>query len=494
MGACRYGKLQRMDWKEYAHHSNWHPHANLFPRMNEVEFNALVEDIRANGLQEPIALFEGKVLDGRNRAMACVRADVKPRFVEWHQRDVSPVSYVISKNLNRRHLTITQRVAVALAAEKDIVAEAQERQKAAGQFGVKGGRGKRTQKPSAQNCAKGLGKSSAILAARFGVSARNIEKVRALVKKDRSVLRKLMNGEVTIQQADKELNSRGRLHERFVVPPFTVLDTKQGYWMKRKEIWHAEGAVSVHNEQLKASFGVVDGVEDRSGFDPVLAECIYKWFCPPKGHVLDPCAGEYVKGIVAAKLGLDYTGIEVRPNQVKENSDQAKKLGVSARWILGDSTEMSRYLDETPAFDLVFTSPPYYKTEVYSTNEKDSSTFGTYDDFLHWYHEIFRHAVARLKTNRFLVVKIGEGRRDKDGFFYNLVGDSISCFRNLGLHYYNSAVLLTQLSSNALRVNGQFPTYRKLVGAHQNILCFFKGEDPSIIPKELGVLSDSSAG
>ena len=49
----------------------YHELANIFPLIQGVEFDELVKDIQWNGLQEPIILYEGKILDGRNRYNAC---------------------------------------------------------------------------------------------------------------------------------------------------------------------------------------------------------------------------------------------------------------------------------------------------------------------------------------------------------------------------------------------------------------------------------------
>lgn len=88
-----------------------HELCTAFPLMKNDQFMALVKDIRENGLLEPIVLYEGKILDGRNRYTACVNAMVEPRFEEYQGNN--PLRFVISKNLSRRHLDNSQRAMVA---------------------------------------------------------------------------------------------------------------------------------------------------------------------------------------------------------------------------------------------------------------------------------------------------------------------------------------------------------------------------------------------
>ena len=85
----------------------FHPLANIFPLMEGEEFDALVADIKANGLREGIVLYENMILDGRNRYRACEAAGVQPEYPIISITD--PVAYVISANLHRRHLTAQQK-------------------------------------------------------------------------------------------------------------------------------------------------------------------------------------------------------------------------------------------------------------------------------------------------------------------------------------------------------------------------------------------------
>ncbi len=91
-----------------------HPAADLFPMLAGAEFDALVDDIRANGLQHPILLDSECrfILDGRNRLKACPAAGREPRF-ERHTGHESPIDLIVTLNVRRRHLNESQRALVA---------------------------------------------------------------------------------------------------------------------------------------------------------------------------------------------------------------------------------------------------------------------------------------------------------------------------------------------------------------------------------------------
>lgn len=95
----------------------FHPYADLFPLIEGADFDALVADVAANGLHQPIDLWQGKILDGRNRYRAAQAAglEIGPQNIRHFRRELygDPLAYVISANLKRRHLDESQRALVA---------------------------------------------------------------------------------------------------------------------------------------------------------------------------------------------------------------------------------------------------------------------------------------------------------------------------------------------------------------------------------------------
>ena len=95
----------------------FHPVAAIFPMMLESEFQELKEDILKNGLIEPIWTYQNKIVDGRNRYLACKKLGIKPRFKKWANNNGSTlVDFVISLNLKRRHLNASQKAMSAVDA------------------------------------------------------------------------------------------------------------------------------------------------------------------------------------------------------------------------------------------------------------------------------------------------------------------------------------------------------------------------------------------
>lgn len=92
----------------------FHPAANLFPLMEESALGELAADIAAYGLREPIwRHHDGRIIDGRNRWLACAKVGVTCHALTYEGDDASIVPFVVSHNLHRRHLTESQRGLIA---------------------------------------------------------------------------------------------------------------------------------------------------------------------------------------------------------------------------------------------------------------------------------------------------------------------------------------------------------------------------------------------
>lgn len=313
---------------------------------------------------------------------------------------------------------------------------------------------------------------------------------------------------------EDEGGKAGSLAERFGVVPFSVLNAREGWWQDRKRAWLALGIRSEvgRGENLlrfsdtinepdpskrkakskEGNLTFVKGDRDpetldpvsaqilevgntgTSIFDPVLCELAYRWFSPQGGVILDPFAGGSVRGVVAAKLGREYVGVDLRPEQVEANRVQAEEIcgDIQPEWHEGDSLAVIPTLDVEA--DMIFSCPPYADLEVYSDDPRDLSTMD-YAEFCEAYAGIIKAAAAKLKDDRFACFVIGEVR-DKKGNYYGFVPDTIRAFEEAGLRFYNEAILVIAAGSLPIRAGKQFEATRKLGKTHQNVLVFVKGD------------------
>lgn len=214
-------------------------------------------------------------------------------------------------------------------------------------------------------------------------------------------------------------------------------------------------------------------METVSIFDPVLCEIIYSWYCPDGGKILDPFAGGSVRGIVANYLGYNYTGIDIRQEQVDNNREQALKLlpiNKQPQYYVGDSKAVIPELIQS--YDFVFSCPPYSDMEVYSDIEQDLSTMN-YFDFMSAYSEIIEKSVTKLKKGGYACFVVGD-IRDKKGFYRDFISHTKQAFISAGALLYNEAILLQPLGTAMLRAGKIFEAGRKLTKVHENVLIFKK--------------------
>lgn len=322
-----------------------------------------------------------------------------------------------------------------------------------------------------------------------------------------------------VSQLELSEDRKGNLSDKFLIPPFTVFNAREGWWQERKKSWIELGIQSelgrgddlVFNasSQSASTYAEKEKYEKRVGykvswnefldanpdtktlpttsiFDPVMCEIAYRWFSPVGGVIIDPFSGGSVRGIVASKLNRKYYGCDIRQEQIDSNIEQWNALGnehtPSPVWKCGDSKYIHEHLTGIHA-DMIFTCPPYADLEVYSDNPDDLSTMN-YDDFIDAYREIIKRSVSLLKDDRFACVVVGEVR-DKKGIYRNFVGDTVKAFIDAGTKFYNEAILVTQAGSLPMRAGYAFSVSRKLGKTHQNVLIFVKG-DPKVATQFCG--------
>ena len=312
------------------------------------------------------------------------------------------------------------------------------------------------------------------------------------------------------------------LNDTFIIPPFSILDSRQGYWQARKKMWRGvigdmgqsrQGKLiqsiemqyrdlytrtAEHRKTLGISFReyldkyVPEEVKQHESqkvlstgvslFDPVLAEILCKWFTPYKGAKIFDCfAGDTQKGLVFGTCGYEFKGVELRQEQVDINNEVIADRGLPISYVCDDGQNVANHF-EPESQDLLFSCPPYFDLEVYSDLPNDASNQGSYEEFIAILENAFKAAFGCLKENRFAVVVLGDVRSKKDGSYYDFGGDVKRIFKEAGAHLYNELILIEMSSSVALRAK-KYMESRKVAKMHQNILVFYKG-DPANVRNE----------
>jgi N6-adenosine-specific RNA methylase IME4 len=203
--------------KGRAEDGNFHPLTEVFPQMEGAEFEELVSDIRAHGLRQPIWIDgDRKIIDGRNRFLACKKAGVEPQFRKWNGKG-SLSSFVISMNLQRRHLTQSQKAFVALQIMPELAKEAAARQRSGKGPDGSGGRGKK--KNLGANVPEGLARPTKPKAAerardkaakQVGLGARYVSDAEKITREAPDLVDEIKAGRKSIPEAKRVIKDRKR--------------------------------------------------------------------------------------------------------------------------------------------------------------------------------------------------------------------------------------------------------------------------------------------
>lgn len=296
------------------------------------------------------------------------------------------------------------------------------------------------------------------------------------------------------------------LRDKYLVPPFSILDSQVGAWLKRRNEWEEiikNRSDNVRNITAKSNTPYINKFDydpgykglERNGnistFDPFLCEILVKWFSRDNDVIFDPFAGGHVRGAISSILGRDYVGVDLNPLQVEANIENWQKINAiydvegfgTPQWINDDALHYTLgQVVDSKKYNMMLTCPPYYNLEIYSDDDRDLSNFKTYEEFIDAYRAIILATYNVLEDDSFAVIVVEEIRRPS-GEFYGFVPDTIKAFVDAGFKYYNEMILENRIMSLGVRCPKYFEQSRKVGRHHQNVFVFFKGNMKNIEAK-----------
>lgn len=201
---------------------------------------------------------------------------------------------------------------------------------------------------------------------------------------------------------------------------------------------------------------------------PLMEMILVRYGGPPGSKILDAFAGGPPRGLVASIMGYQYTGFEIRQEQIDENEALLEKLKLTgATYVKSDG----RFLDITDQFDCGITCPPYFNLEVYSDQTDDVSNFSTYSEFNASMWCCSNAYRERIKPGGFVCVIVGLFRDKQTGELIDFPAHTVENFREAGFLYWQHIILSKNFASAAVRAGNSWRG-EKLVPRHENLLIF----------------------
>jgi ParB-like chromosome segregation protein Spo0J len=173
-----------------------HPIADVWPMMDEAKIAELADDISKNGQLIPVWLYEGKILDGRNRWAACQIAGVEPKTKEYTGDE--PTAFAVSLNDRRRHMNKGALAAVAAELEPHFAEDAKRR------YDQTVGRPKKSEERVPQ-ISERQPQARQEAAKSVGVNDRYVSDAKKVKTESPEVFERLKAGKITLQDAKREV-------------------------------------------------------------------------------------------------------------------------------------------------------------------------------------------------------------------------------------------------------------------------------------------------
>lgn len=282
-----------------------HELANLFPMMNADELSALVQDMRDNGYDEtsPIITYKGKILDGRNRYAAAKIAKVEPIYSEYDGVDL--LSFVLSKNLHRRHLNETQRAGVAAKIAN-----------------IEHGGDRKNQTPNLEFDKVSIPQAAEML----NVGKSTVATYKAVAAAMPELVEKMDAGIMTAHEAHKEVKAIQRTAARAEI-------AQAGAKVKQSDKWHVyQGDIRTWKAPRKYDFIITDPPYPRE-FLPLwgtLAERAVEWL-KPDGLLVAMSGQSYLDEIysmMSKHLEYYWTSAYLTPGQ----PTPLRQVNINSTW------------------------------------------------------------------------------------------------------------------------------------------------------------------
>lgn len=263
---------------------------------------------------------------------------------------------------------------------------------------------------------------------------------------------------------NKNLSNAGTLYNRLGFFPTSVWTPHNHFAKKYKEIIE-------DNAQSRKNIGIYKTGWNNgkcSIFNPSLAQMILAAYCPKSAKIYDPFGGGGTRGYIATKMGHEYTGVELRKEEVDRIVSLFNKWGIKFNLICADAITFV----PNEKYDFIFSCPPYYNLETYSSLPNDLSGCSSYDVFLDNMTKVIANCYTVLKDNSFACFVVGNFR-NKSSELCHFNGDLVNIAKKCGFILWDEIVYYGA-SKAALTRCGQFIANRKSVRMHEYIIILKK--------------------
>ena len=264
----------------------------------------------------------------------------------------------------------------------------------------------------------------------------------------------------------------GQKHERLGVMDrvgFAPISIWKPNWETTKTLKEWVGDAGQSRELQGKSMALLGSKYTTSIFNPHLAQMILSAYCAPNSKIYDGFAGGGTRGFIASAMGHDYTGVEIRQNEVERLLERQKELGAKFTLHCADSQD---FAIEEGVYDFSYTCPPYYDLEVYSSLEGDMSNVSSYEQFLEMLGNSIRTTYRGLKSGALFVMVVGNFR-DKKGNLRHFNGDTVRLGHSAGFVLHDELIFWGAADIAYQRL-GQFVANRRSVRVHEYLLVFKK--------------------